>query len=155
MKNKYTHSEEVHNLSAPQEIVPQLVKLFNPKSVVDIGCGLGTFLHCFKLEGVKDVLGIDGPWVNKELLKKYLNENEFLERDLEKEILLEKKYDLVLSLEVAEHLAPESADIFIQSLISSGRIIIFSAAIPRQGGQNHVNEQWLPFWEDKFMRYGY
>lgn len=155
MKNKYVHFEDVHNLAAPQEIVPQLIKLFNPTSVVDIGCGLGTFLHCFKLEGVNDVLGIDGPWVNKELLKKYLNENEFLEKDLEKEFLLEKKYDLVLSLEVAEHLAAESSDIFIQNLISSGRIIIFSAAIPRQGGQNHVNEQWLPFWEEKFIKYGY
>ncbi len=95
---KYIHDETVHNLNAPNRIVPEVIQLVNPQSVVDIGCGIGTFLHVFKMNGVSDVLGIDGPWANKKLLKKYINPEEFQEWDLEKEIKLNKKYDLVVSL---------------------------------------------------------
>ena len=48
MKTRYTHSEEIHNLESPREIVPTLIELFAPQSVVDVGCGIGTFLSCFK-----------------------------------------------------------------------------------------------------------
>ena len=119
MESKYLHTESVHNLTAPQEIVPVIMNLLKPDSVIDIGCGVGTFLYCFKKEGVKEVLGVDGSWVNKELLSKYLTADEFVEMDLEKEFRLQKQYDLVLSLEVAEHISENSADIFIKNLISS------------------------------------
>ena len=152
---KYTHKEDVHNLESPNIIVPQIIKLLNPGSVVDIGCGLGTFLKAFKQLGVSDVLGVDGSWVEKDLLYKNIQPVEFLERDLEKEIQLKKKYDLVLSLEVAEHLSEKSADIFIQTLVNAGGNILFSAAIPNQGGQNHINEQWLTYWEAKFAKHNY
>jgi SAM-dependent methyltransferase len=155
MSEKYIHTEGIHNLKDPQEIIPVMMKIINPASVVDIGCGLGTFLYSFKQAGVKDVLGIDGTWVNRTALEKYLSENEFLEKDLEKPFSLEKKYDLVLSLEVAEHLSPEAADIFVQNLVNAGQTIVFSAAIPLQGGQHHINEQWIPYWEEKFSRQGY
>jgi SAM-dependent methyltransferase len=153
--DKYKHNEVVHNLSAPNIIVPEIIKLLNPNSVVDIGCGLGTFLSVFKQLGVNDVLGIDGPWVNKELLYNYIKPEEFLEKNLEKEIKLDKKYDLVVSLEVAEHISKDAADIFVQNLINSGTLILFSAAIPDQGGQNHINEQWQTYWEEKFAKYNY
>lgn len=152
---KYKHETTVHNHISPSIIVPEIIRLISPKSVVDIGCGLGTFLSAFKNLGVNDVLGIDGPWVNKELLYKNINPSEFLEQDLEQEIRLEKKYDLAVSLEVAEHLSPDSADTFVESLINSAEVILFSAAIPLQGGQNHVNEQWLSYWEDKFRHHDY
>ncbi len=151
--HKYNHEEFTHNLKDPNIIVPEVIKLLNPNSVVDIGCGLGTFLNVFKRLGVSDILGIDGAWVNKNLLYKYINPNEFLEWNLEKEIKLDKKYDLVLSIEVAEHISAESSDIFIQNLVNSGKMILFSAAIPNQGGQNHINEQWLTYWEDKFSNH--
>lgn len=78
-----------------------------------------------------------------------------MEKDLEKEITLKKTYDLVLSIEVAEHLSKHSADIFVKNLISAGNIIVFSAAIPKQGGENHINEQWLEYWEEKFIKYNF
>ena len=155
MNNKYVHSEILHNLTSPKEIVPEIIKLLNPKSVIDIGCGIGTFIHCFKEEGVKDVLGIDGPWANMELVNKFLSEEEFLMKNLEEKLILNKKFDLTISLEVAEHLSEESADIFVENLISSGNIILFSAAIPLQGGQNHINEQWLDYWQEKFLKHDY
>ena len=71
--SKYKHEEEIHNLKDPNIIVPEIIELLNPKSVVDIGCGLGTFLNVFKRLGVNDILGIDGPWINKDLLGKYID----------------------------------------------------------------------------------
>lgn len=155
MKTKYVHKENVHNLDAPRQIVPVLVDLFKPKSVVDIGCGVGTFLHSFREAGVQKLLGLDGSWANKELISKYLGPEEFKECNLEQQIQLDHYFDLVLSLEVAEHLSEKSADTFIESLVSAGKLIVFSAAIPLQGGQNHINEQWLTYWEEKFATHGY
>lgn len=150
-KEKYIHSEELHNLKSPRVIVPELIRIFNPKSVLDVGSGIGTFLYCFKEAGVKKVLGIDGKWVNRELLAKYLEPQEFLEADLEKHILLPEKFDLAMSLEVAEHVSAASADAFVKTLTSASDIVVFSAAVVRQGGQNHINEQWLSYWKEKFF----
>jgi SAM-dependent methyltransferase len=152
---KYKHSEHVHNLESPQEIVPIIVKLLQPQSVVDIGCGIGTFLHLFKKEGVPKVLGVDGPWVNKELLHKYIDPEEFLEQNLEEAINLKQQFDLAISLEVAEHLSEKAARQFVKSLVNAGKRVLFSAAIPLQGGQNHINEQWLSYWEKLFQQEGY
>lgn len=87
--SRYIHEEEIHNLKDPDLIVPEIIRLLNPKSVVDIGCGIGTFLHVFKRLGVKDVLGIDGPWVDKDLLYKYIDPSEFKEFNLEEKIQLD------------------------------------------------------------------
>ncbi len=155
MKKRYIHQESVHNLDSAEQIVPLLIKLFAPKSVVDFGCGLGTFLNCFKSAGVNTVLGIDGPWVNKNLLYKFLKPDEFKEWDLENKVELNQNFDLVISLEVAEHLSEDSADTFIETLIDAGTLIVFGAAIPFQEGQNHLNEQWIDYWEKKFNKHNY
>lgn len=152
---KYKHEEHLHNLESPNEIVPEIIKLLEPKSVIDIGCGVGTFLKVFKNYNITDVLGIDGPWVNKDLLYKYITEDEFMECNLEDEIILDKKYDLAISLEVAEHLSEKAAKQFVKTLIDAGNVVLFSAAIPLQGGQNHINEQWLSYWEALFLEYDY
>jgi SAM-dependent methyltransferase len=161
MKNKnkhppvYIHDVAVHNSNAPNEIIPILIELFKPISVVDFGCGIGTFLSAFKSFGVTNVLGIDGPWASKELLYTNINPSEFLETNLAKDIQLPVYYDMVLSLEVAEHIEEKYANVFIRNLIAAGKIIVFSAAVPQQGGQNHVNEQWQSYWSEKFNQQGY
>lgn len=123
--------------------------------LLTLGSGLGTILNVFKNNSVDDVLGIDGAWVNKELLYKNISESEFIECNLEKQIKLNQQYDLVISLEVAEHLSENAADTFVQSLVNAGSVVVFSAAIPHQGGQNHINEQWLSYWEEKFSKHNY
>ena len=75
---KYVHLESTHNTESPGQIVPVIYQMLNPRSVADVGCGIGTFLYCFKQEGVKKVLGIDGPWVDKSLKAKYLSDYEFM-----------------------------------------------------------------------------
>ena len=62
---------------------------------------------------------------------------------------------MVLCLEGAEHIKKDTADIFVQNLVNSGNLILFSAAIPNQGGQNHFNEQWFTYWEEKFIVHNY
>jgi SAM-dependent methyltransferase len=152
---KFEHNSNLHNLDSPNLLVPEILQFVNPKSVVDFGCGLGNYLHVFKKNGVEEILGINGPWVEKEQLFKYIKPEEFLERDIEKEITLNKQFDLVVSLEVAEHLTENSAETFVQNLVNAGDVILFSAAIPGQGGQNHINEQWLSYWEKMFLKHDY
>ncbi|HEY1062861.1 MAG TPA: class I SAM-dependent methyltransferase [Daejeonella sp.] len=142
-------------MAAPEAIVKELIRLLDPQSVIDIGCGIGTFLYCFKKNGVEKVLGIDGDWVNRDLLYKHILPNEFLVQDLEKPLQLEEKFDLVICIEVAEHLSEKASDILIKTLTNAGKVVVFSAAIPFQGGQNHINEQWLDYWIKKFSDHEY
>ena len=155
MESKYTHTIEYHNLTAPRQIVPVIIELFSPHSVVDVGCGIGTFLHVFMENGIDDVFGIDGDWVNRELLTNNIPIEKFKPVNLENIVTLHRKFDVALCLEVAEHLPKESAVNLVTTLTQLSDIIVFSAAIPNQGGQNHINEQWPAYWENIFAQHGY
>jgi SAM-dependent methyltransferase len=133
--------------------VPLILALVKPQSVVDVGCGLGTWLSVFKKLGVKDVLGIDGEHVDRSMLE--IPAEQFLPFDLTETILINREFDLVVSLEVAEHLPEECAKVLIKSLTKLGPVILFSAAIPFQGGIGHLNEQWPDYWANHFKENGY
>lgn len=153
MENKYNKNfykkQNQWALSAAKEIVPEVLKLLNPQSVVDVGCGTGGWLKIYKENGVKEILGIDGKWINKKKL--LIDIDDFLEYDLLKSLQI-KKFDLVTCLEVAEHLPLKNADQFINDLTKIGDYILFSAAIPFQGGKNHLNEQWQSWWAELFNK---
>ena len=77
-KARYIHAEEVHNMTAPDMIVPIVLNLCpGVQSVVDFGCGLGTWLRAFREQGVKEILGLEGEWCNRTLLFKNIDEAEF------------------------------------------------------------------------------
>ncbi|MDR3328676.1 MAG: class I SAM-dependent methyltransferase [Prevotellaceae bacterium] len=108
-KVKYIHSEEAHNMMAPSIVVPivldVLARITPPltlKSVVDFGCGLGTWLKAFKNNGVNEVLGLDGKWYNPKLLFKYIDEKEFRCVDLEQPMrkILRVHYDYSIEYKV-------------------------------------------------------
>ncbi len=155
MKEIYVHNEEIHNLIDPEIIIPEILRLIQIKSVIDFGCGIGTFLKVCKLYCVEEVMGVDGPWVDKNLLLKNINIEEFTEANLIEEFLPKSKFDLAICLEVAEHIPENSADLFIKNLVSCSDVILFSAAIPGQIGQNHINEQWPNYWVEKFDYFNY
>ncbi len=152
---RYVHDETIHSCTDPEIIVPVLVDLLRPQSVVDVGCGIGTFLAAFKRQGILDVLGIDGEWVQQRQVLSNLEPNEFLPHDLESPIKLSRTFSLALCLEVVEHLSPQSAKTIVHTLVSLADIVVFSAAIPGQGGQNHINEQPLSYWEALFHEHDY
>lgn len=152
---KYKHSDSVHNLSSSGKIVPVIIEMFKPASVLDVGCGIGTWLKSFIDSGITDAVGIDGDYVNRDQLSEYLNPEKFLAKDLCLPFDLGRKFDVVISLEVAEHLPESAAAGFVDSLVKHGDTIIFSAAIPQQGGQNHLNEQWKKYWIDLFAQHRY
>jgi len=146
--------KSVGKVSSLDVIVSLIIDIVKPESVVDFGCAKGVALSCFKARGVKDILGVDGKWVEKDLL--LIEETEFMEHDFSKNSLsLEKRYDLAISTEVAEHLNETRAIDFIDSLVRASDVIVFSAAIPGQGGESHVNEQWPGYWVSMFNSHGY
>ncbi len=103
--------------------------------------------------GVDTIRGVDGPWIDTDVLQIPLDC--FHSHALETPLDLEQRFDLVVSLEVAEHLPEEAADTFIESLVRPGDIVLFSAAIPFQGGRNRVNEQWPGYGAAKCASHGF
>lgn len=142
-----------HVNASAANLIPIVNNLIHPKSVLDVGCGQGEWLMVWQENGVKNALGVDGEYVNKEKL--LVPKSKFLAHNLETPLALNRKYDLVMSLEVAEHLDKEFAEIFIDSLIMHSDVILFSAAIPGQGGTHHVNEEWPSYWLKFFTARGY
>jgi SAM-dependent methyltransferase len=138
---------------AAREIVPYLISLINPVSVLDVGCGAGGWLAVFMEHGVSDCVGIDGVYIDRSLL--WIDHSKFLAADLDGPLDLQRHFDLAISLEVAEHLSPTSADLFVANLTRHADIILFSAAVPGQGGTHHVNEQWPEFWQERFQTRDY
>ena len=149
----YIHDEITHNSSAAEQVLPVLFSIFKPKSILDVGCGLGNWIEVAKKMGVEEVVGVDGSYVNRTLLK--IDDKEFIEKNLTKPFDLNTKFDLAICLEVAEHLPETSADTLIQSIVAHTDVVMFSAAIPGQGGQNHINEQWPTYWQELFQKYDY
>jgi SAM-dependent methyltransferase len=141
------------SLRSAEIIVPLLLQRIRPTSVVDVGCGDGAWLHVFERHGVTDVFGVDGDYVPRSQLR--IPTQAFQAADLSQPLRLERQFDLALSLEVGEHLPPASGPAFIESLVRLAPVIVFSAAIPGQGGTNHVNEQWQSYWAALFEERGY
>lgn len=134
-------------------VLAEVAPLLQPKSVLDVGCGVGTWLAQWQDMGVADVLGLDGAYVDPADLQ--IARERFRATDLAQGFHLGRRFDLVESLEVAEHLEESHADLFVADLARHGDAILFSAAIPGQGGTRHVNEQWLSYWVPKFRGHGF
>jgi SAM-dependent methyltransferase len=134
-------------------IVPALLSVFPARSVVDIGCGIGTWLRAFERNGVTDYLGYDGDYVPADMLR--IPRERFRAADLRRISELGRRFDIACSLEVAEHLPESSAEHFVDLLVNAAPVVLFSAAIPNQGGDGHVNERWQSYWSELFSNHGY
>jgi hypothetical protein len=141
------------SLTAARHVIPVLLESMQPASVVDIGCGVGTWLKAFQEAGVSDFVGIDGNYVD--LSQLVIPRRHFVAHDLNERISFPRRYDLAISLEVAEHLAPERGQPFVEDLCRCADVVLFSAAIPFQGGIGHLNEQWQDYWIKIFTAQGY
>jgi SAM-dependent methyltransferase len=139
--------------AAAEVVVPLVLDLVRPRSVVDLGCGVGTWLASFARRGIDDHLGVDGEWVRTEQLE--IDPDRFLVARLDRPFSLDRTFDLAVSLEVAEHLPERAAEPFVESLTRLAPCVLFSAAVPGQGGVEHVNEQWPTFWAERFEHHGF
>ena len=155
--DRYDHDfyDDLRNTALPsaRRIVPMLRDLMKIDSVVDMGCGDGSWLSVFRDTGANRILGLDGDWIDESLLN--IAREDFRRVRLDEPIDVAESFDLSMSLEVAEHLPPARAPGFVAELCRMAPVVLFSAAIPRQGGVNHVNEQWPSYWADLFTANGY
>ncbi|PXX88886.1 hypothetical protein DIT71_17005 [Marinobacter vulgaris] len=136
-------------MASAKPIVALLWEAIKPETVLDVGCATGIWLAQAQNHGAAKIKGIDGPWVPREELE--IDEAFFVEHDLSQNNPADVGfYDLAFCIEVAEHLAPEAAERFIEFLTSHADAVLFSAAIPGQGGTGHVNEQPQSYWHKKF-----
>ena len=122
-------------------------------SLLDIGAGHGAWAAEWIAAGVKDVIAVDGDYVTVAQLA--IPAGNFIAHDLATPLDLKRKFDLVQTLEVAEHLPHAKADLFVDNLVAHGDVILFSAAVPHQGGEHHVNEQPPEYWRSRFAKRGY
>lgn len=135
-------------------LAPQLKTMLNLNRVVDIGCATGHWLNAFIKSGV-DAEGIEGSANVKPYLLCSPDKVHFL--DLRFPITFKKEnIDLVMSIEVAEHIEGEFAETYVRNMVSfKPRLLMMTAAPPGQGGEHHVNEQFPPYWINLLQKYGY
>jgi Methyltransferase domain len=134
-------------------LAPLIQAQLDVSSLLDVGAGHGAWAAEWLAAGVADVCAVDGDYVARDRLQ--VPVENFSAHDLLKPLDLGRKFDLVQSLEVAEHLPSDKADQFVESLTRHGDVVLFSAAVPHQGGEHHVNEQPQQYWREKFAARGY
>jgi hypothetical protein len=148
----YQREKNKSRISA-EAVVPLVMDWVTPASVIDLGCGIGEWLAVFNKAGVQQIRGVDGNWVPQDEL--VIPQHAFTEQDLTISYISERRYDLAMSLETAEHLPPESGQSLVRSLTDLAPIVLFSAAIPDQAGINHINCQWPSYWANLFTQRSY
>jgi SAM-dependent methyltransferase len=134
-------------------VLPIIFERFNPASVIDVGCGVGGWLKVAGDLGATQIVGVDGDYIDRSMLM--IDQSAFVPHDLASSIYITQKFDLAISLEVAEHLGASVVPNYLASLMTLSDMVLFSAAIPAQGGTDHVNENWMEFWAIQFVQRGY
>jgi SAM-dependent methyltransferase len=153
MKIDYDHLRNLHTAEGPRAALRTLTEEGCPLSILDVGCGTGTWLRAALDAGVRDVMGIDGIQIPADQL--LIPKTVFRLLDLTQPVDLGRPFDLVFCLEVAEHLEECYAETLLSTLVRHSNRIIFSAACPGQPGQHHVNCRWPEWWQKRFNALGY
>lgn len=141
------------SLRSARKVAPLILELLEVRSVVDVGGGVGPWVRAFLDAGVERGLCIDGDYVDRSSL--LIPADRFLARNLAQPLGVEERFDLAVSVEVAEHLPPSSSHAFVKELVRLAPVVLFSAAIPMQGGVDHQNERWQSYWHALFAQEGY
>lgn len=143
----------LESLESARIYLAHLWNFIEPNSVLDVGCGRGAWLKACHELGSNNLYGYDGKWNSQTQM---IDESiEFTSIDLNEPFSLNKEVDLLISLEVAEHLAPSSSTQFVKSITSASDSVLFSAAYTEQGGTNHINEQAHSYWASLFIKNGF
>lgn len=141
---------------AASRVLKVILEKCSIKSCIDVGCGIGVWLNQLKKlcgNGELYVVGLDGDYVSNEYL--VIEQTEFKAFNLEERINERDRFDLAISLEVAEHLPNTRAETFVDDLCNLSDMVLFSAAFPGQGGVHHINEQYFSYWNNLFEKRDY
>lgn len=136
-----------------QAVVPLVLGQSKISSILDVGCGAGAWLAEYHRRGVPACVGVDGDYVPRSSL--LIPASAFVPLDITKTFDLGRQFDLVQCLEVGEHIPPGASEALVDNLVRHGKLVLFSAAIPGQGGENHVNERPYEFWRALFAVHGF
>lgn len=138
---KYAHEYQVKTFA-------WFIEKYQPKSVIDFGCGIGSYLQSAYNKGIK-VKGFE----ISESAEKYTHgsiQPFIYYMDCTKPIYT-GTYDCALSFETAEHIDPAGTDQFIDNIKrAAGKYILFTAAPPGQEGCGHINMHPREWWVEKF-----
>jgi 2-polyprenyl-3-methyl-5-hydroxy-6-metoxy-1,4-benzoquinol methylase len=150
--DKYFY-EDANDLKkkSSQQFAEIIVSFFDFQNIFDIGCGCALYIEEFHRLG-KEVLGCDG---SLEAVKLASEDFTVFQYDVTKPLWLNRTFDLILCIEVAEHIHRKSSLQLIDNCTNSGNRVIFTAAPPGQGGVGHINERPREFWIKLFERNGF
>ncbi len=150
---QFYDNQRAGSLLSASIVLPHLESIYPEiRSVVDVGCGGGTWLSYFGNKGVR-ILGIDGNVLPPEDMM--IPTEAYRRQNLEDRISAPATFDLCMCLEVAEHLPANRAATFVEDLCQLGNLVLFGAGIPGQGGTNHINCQWQSYWIEMFRQQGF
>ena len=159
LKNQYNaafyQNQKLGSIKSANKVLSALQPVIGDvSSVIDIGCGAGGWLRTAgEIYPQARLLGVDHPDVPKGEM--FIEPSQFRGHDLSQPLNVDERFDLAISLEVAEHISPDHSEVFVDNLARHADKIIFSAALPRQGGTGHVNEQWPDYWTAKWKSLGF
>ena len=159
MNRVYVYDSAFQNMAATgsayaaRRIIAAVRTLLPVRSIIDIGCARGTWLREWQAQAVDDVVGVDGDYVDRTKLE--IDPRCFVVADLASHFNLGRRFDIAQSLEVAEHLPPARAATFVADVVAHAPVVLFSAAPPGQGGENHLNEQPGDYWQRLFLDHDY
>lgn len=149
----YNFHSNRHSLSGARHALAYLLSGNEFSSLLDVGAGVGNWLRAAREMGIDDVLGIDG--IAADLTDLHVEASRIKIFDLREPVWLGRRFDVVLCLEVAEHLHEEWAATLVRTLCTHGEVIFFSGAVPGQHGEHHVNCRWPTYWQALFNERGF
>lgn len=149
------YNSQIHGSFESAAVFVEILKpLLLPASVADLGCGRGAWLKAFAEAGASKLVGFDGNWNSQDRMID--SRIDFVATDLNLPLSCNgSRFDLAMSLEVAEHLKRDASHIFVQNITSLSDAVLFGAAFINQGGTDHINERDHSYWAQLFIERGF
>lgn len=138
-------------ISSASKVARIITENYSFVSLFDIGCGMGLYILELSKMG-KEVLGCDASAEGIHLAPQEIT---VFYADVTKPIILNRKFDVVLCFEVAEHIEKKYSAQLVDNCAAYSDRVLFTAAPKGQGGVGHINEQPYEFWIDLFAARGF